>query len=162
MTAAAADFLAVLLVSTFLVATLFTARLRRDLFVPGTFFCYSVSPHHVCRPFQSRVVSPRKWRYRFCGRKPKHERRRRRRRLHPRSCSWRKKPLPLMSSSLIKACAFFSAAAPERKYSCHVRTSATRDSSEACVGTKSRIQVASVIGQSKRAKRFCSCTQRSI
>ena len=48
MTAAAADFLAVLLVSTFLVATLFTARLRRDLFVPGTFFCYSVSPHHVC------------------------------------------------------------------------------------------------------------------
>ena len=54
------------------------------------------------RPFQSRVVSsPRKWRYRFCGRKPKQ--RRRQRRLHPRSCSWRKKLLPLMSSSLLKA-----------------------------------------------------------
>ena len=45
MTAAAADFLAVLLVSTFLVATLFTARLRRDLFVPPgdllLLFCFS-------------------------------------------------------------------------------------------------------------------------
>ena len=42
---AAADFLAVLLVSTFLVATLFTARLRRDLFVPPgdllLLFCFS-------------------------------------------------------------------------------------------------------------------------